>query len=86
MAGFAFYIAGTLLVSLLIVLGPSQGRPEKYFGASSAGTPSSSQTSRSAEAGPHWSVWWEVATGGLGVDSVMGFVMSWALVYNLVGT
>lgn len=81
-AGFIFYILGTLLVSLLIYLGPAERKPEKYFGATSA----AKRRARGGDDGMSWTLLSEVAFGGLALDSFMGFVMAWTLVYNLVGT
>lgn len=75
--GFLFYLAGTLLTSLLIFLGPAGRAPEKFFGSSPRAED---------DKGIRWEVVWEVAMGGVGIEAVMGFVMAWTLVYNLVGT
>lgn len=81
-AGFVFYALGTLLVSLLIYLVPAERKPEKYFGAAGA----AKRKSRNGTEGMSWGLLSEVAFGGLALDSFMGFVMAWTLVYNLVGT
>lgn len=75
--GFFFYIAGTLLTSLLIYLGPAQRQPQKYFGTS---------PNQEGQTGMSWAIIWEVTMGGVGIEAVMGFVMAWTLAFNLVGT
>ena len=75
--GFLFYLGGTLLTSLLIYLGPADRQLEKFFG---------SGPRAEGDKGIRWEVIWEVTMGGVGIEAIMGFVMAWTLVFNLVGT
>ena len=78
-SGFLFYLVGTLLTSLLVYLGPAQRQPERFFGGVA-------QQQEGAAKGISWGMVWEVVAGGLGIEALMGFVMAWTLVFNLVGT
>lgn len=85
--GFGFYLAFTLLTSVMVYFGPAGGAPEKYFGSGIRRHAQDKKSGGGKEIeGRSWSMWMEVALGGLGIEALMGFVMSWTLVYNLVGT
>lgn len=78
-AGFAFYAAGMVLVSGLVWACQISGQGDvgHFFGA----------VTRDEEAkGTDWIGVREVLLGGVGIECVMGFVMGWTLLFNLVGT
>ncbi|KAI9669743.1 MAG: hypothetical protein M1831_007439 [Alyxoria varia] len=100
--GFLFYTIGTLLVGLLLWVrlrasetasssslasppsssstSATTAAPQRYFGSSA----SASAAAGGKGSGPV--ALKEMMLGGVGIESVMGFVMAWTLVYNYVGT
>ena len=65
---------------LLIYWGPAERRPERYFGGVSVADVSGEGK------GPTAASWREMAFAGVGLESFMGFVLTWTLIFNLVGT